>query len=682
MSYRKVYLAIIILTFTVLACSSSSVINPGSKTLSKYEKGRSYYEQGEYDKARDILYKLVERNPYVPEINYYLGMSFARLGGVTNRTYAVKYLKNTIKLVPDSIDWRFDLGTVLVESDMKMAAHAQFNKVIEQDSNYLEAYSHIIDYCLERFAHNNNYDKLSDGYKYTITARKRFPLNNLFIYKQALIAMLFKSDDSAEKILREIFEPDTLQAEILMLDGYLKYKARDFGKSFNLFADGAQLLSEKDSKGYFDITLILHAQGKRDYEKLSELQQKHYADSLWDTLDPDLTTALNEKYVEHFARVFYAELIFNRYGTGRYAWDTDMGQLYIRYGPPVSAKWNLPEDGDPKLNCFWDWVFIIDGNPQSLRFINLVGGNKYQLAPIGNGSSYMKAQHLIGEHPRKETFAQETELINSYFSYFIYKDDNAESKLDLFVATPYDQFKYEPLQGYATCEYEYRTALLNLDGEAVKRDSASKKLVIPPTQSQNPNLYTMSTISMTAPPESLTVAFGIEQKSARRVNVYNIPVNIFDFSDDGFHLSSLILGSAIGPAEEGSLFNRREYKLTPNFTNTYENNDTLIIYYEMTDLPTNLRGRTKYLLSYSIKEIDPPGGVLDAIGRIFTSNKKSEISHIEEKGDIRAEIYSSLQIDLSSLKTGYYEFNLNIEEQVIGKTLSRKARFSIVEESE
>ncbi len=58
-------------------------------------------------------------------------------------------------------------------------------------------------------------------------------------------------------------------------------------------------------------------------------------EEFWRRRDPDPDTGVNEARVEFFRRVRYTEHHFQGYGPG---WRTDMGRIYIKYGPPDQVE--------------------------------------------------------------------------------------------------------------------------------------------------------------------------------------------------------------------------------------------------------------------------------------------------------------------------------------------------------
>ncbi len=58
-------------------------------------------------------------------------------------------------------------------------------------------------------------------------------------------------------------------------------------------------------------------------------------DEFWRKRDPTPETSRNEALIEFFRRVRYAEHHFEGFGPG---WRSDMGRIYIRYGPPEQVE--------------------------------------------------------------------------------------------------------------------------------------------------------------------------------------------------------------------------------------------------------------------------------------------------------------------------------------------------------
>lgn len=111
-----------------------------------------------------------------------------------------------------------------------------------------------------------------------------------------------------------------------------------------------------------------------DYIKAAptpEEKQKRFME-FWKKRDPNPNTIRNEKMERYYARVDYANKHFKHYREG---WRTDMGMVYIRFGPPSSVD-RHPMDSDSKPYEVWSYYTL----NYSFVFIDRTGFGDYQLA--------------------------------------------------------------------------------------------------------------------------------------------------------------------------------------------------------------------------------------------------------------------------------------------------------------
>jgi len=95
-------------------------------------------------------------------------------------------------------------------------------------------------------------------------------------------------------------------------------------------------------------------------------------DEFWKSQDPTPTTAENEKKDEYYKRLRYADLNFGHFG--RDGWKTDMGMVYITYGPPDEIE-RHPFDIDAKPYQFWYYYNL----RRVFRFVDVNGYGEYEL---------------------------------------------------------------------------------------------------------------------------------------------------------------------------------------------------------------------------------------------------------------------------------------------------------------
>jgi GWxTD domain-containing protein len=104
--------------------------------------------------------------------------------------------------------------------------------------------------------------------------------------------------------------------------------------------------------------------------KTLEEKQKAFLD-FWRKRDPNPSTPRNEKMIEFYQRVEYANKHFSHYREG---WRTDMGMVYIIFGPPGAVD-RHPFEMDSKPYEIWSYF---DLNFSAI-FVDQTGFGDYRL---------------------------------------------------------------------------------------------------------------------------------------------------------------------------------------------------------------------------------------------------------------------------------------------------------------
>jgi len=130
-------------------------------------------------------------------------------------------------------------------------------------------------------------------------------------------------------------------------------------------------MSEAEEKKYFEqIKYIATDQQKDIFNKLDPRGKQEFLLHFWKAKDPDPGTPENEFMIEHFRRLDTAERKF----TGGN--NSDMGRIYITYGPPVDIERQNPMMiGARSIEI---WAYVLDGRTDFV-FLDRDGDGKYVL---------------------------------------------------------------------------------------------------------------------------------------------------------------------------------------------------------------------------------------------------------------------------------------------------------------
>jgi GWxTD domain-containing protein len=116
--------------------------------------------------------------------------------------------------------------------------------------------------------------------------------------------------------------------------GMTLYRTSPGPASDSLFQLSLARLGEGDRRVFEDLNVILPAADEGVWARLSEPERQLFQRAYFHMRNPLYISDYNERLVEHQSRVAQAELLFGEPQRGRRGWDTDRGQILVRYGPP------------------------------------------------------------------------------------------------------------------------------------------------------------------------------------------------------------------------------------------------------------------------------------------------------------------------------------------------------------
>ena len=106
------------------------------------------------------------------------------------------------------------------------------------------------------------------------------------------------------------------------------------------------------------------------FHSLDRADRAAWLERFWAPLDPILTTSVNEREVEHYARTAYAHL---RFGSA----ESDPGRVWVRYGRPNNVR--VVADPSGVRTVFWDY----GSSAPNLTFRRMASADRMDLTPEG-----------------------------------------------------------------------------------------------------------------------------------------------------------------------------------------------------------------------------------------------------------------------------------------------------------
>lgn len=666
-----------------------------------------------------------------PNSYFYLALIYMnnRQYPVMNEAYSL--FEAAIEKDPLNTKYRFEYGKYLEMIDVKVRdditarkkAIEQYKSILELNPNYSQAYyrlGKILYY--DYLDYNNSYQKetYAPSENYFITSasgRAKIKEMQWDIAQDAHVSFekeAMVSFNEAEVYLNSAITSDSLLYEAYTLLAGLYEDAGEYQKSINVVNT---LIKKKNNDfSYHTILALLYYRitdnetadkefrvalelmpinVKNDYlvgsvkillqsflDKkiiLKEEEIQNIINNYWASRDPLVLTDTNERLLEHFARVTYANLRFGVESQRTKGWETDRGEALIRYGFPdkkIRYRPNTLDNGRKFIRLIKTDIWVYKNF--TLAFTDQFLTNQFQFcSPYTSGaiSQYPgNTDDLIKldmRYTKPEVYIPNFKgpVFNiPYKAYqFATKD---KSKTEVFVGY---QINYEDT---ATTNEQfsegYDVGLFLIDRN-LSRVFESKQTIVNPIKTESESY---NAISMNSKPQSGNLAFEIIRKKDNGVAAYHGKFIVRDFNSNELQLSDIVFAKQI--ETEGKLegaIKRKNISIVANPTNQFNSKDQIYLYYEIYNLGKK-SSYTDFEQKLTIQKKGDGGiigSVLSVVGLDGKGNKIMLTSNYQtEEQD--PQMY--LQLDMSKYDAGNYLVTVTIKDKNSGKTISASSELT------
>ena len=98
------------------------------------------------------------------------------------------------------------------------------------------------------------------------------------------------------------------------------------------YREAFKLMSDEERAVFEDISLLLPEAEQAAYNAAPEAVAARF----WTSQEPRFLTPYNERKIEHYVRLTYADLMYRSEDLGLPGWETQRGKIHVRYGVPQS----------------------------------------------------------------------------------------------------------------------------------------------------------------------------------------------------------------------------------------------------------------------------------------------------------------------------------------------------------
>jgi GWxTD domain-containing protein len=606
-----------------------------------------------------------------------------------SRNMAYENLRKAAWGDPNNLEIRYAFAN-LMRDFARVNSFDEYKKILAIDSTQVDAWLHLGELKAQDFSEYNNsvrdmgemYGSLqeyadedfAESEKYLLQALQYDSLNNKAIMQLCKLYDNAGTPIKSIPLLKRLVENNKGIKEVHELLGLFYYKTSKMKEAFSEYQTAIQLMQNEEREDFLfnSAKLLLENSFEEVFENYSDGELKEFINVYWKITDPLFLTDYNERLLEHYSRIAYANLNYTVPEVEITGWKSNMGETILRYGEPKSKMRIRPQFGEGKIGMkteVWNYGdfnlaftdIASNGNfkyawPSSEKdkFAPQVTGNYQDIAD--NLKRILPVYYLPKfEGPKIDvpfTIAQFKSLTKRnntdlYLAYNLVCDDSLFKKADII----------ENKIGFFFFDREYEEQFKKIKTTSVANPS---------------NSTIVDFVDITTRPDSGYISFETIRNVDNGTSSVRSPLTIKKFSNNNLDLSSIVFANDISfEKNNDSYFERNKIFIEPNPVEMFRINQPVHLYYEIYNLTKDERGITNFEQSVTISEFDPDEktGIEQAVSSLlnflgFARNEKITLTSNYQTLESNPQIY--FQLDFSNYEPGHYLVSVKIKDKLSG----------------
>jgi GWxTD domain-containing protein len=684
------------------------------------ERAQRAFDDGQYGEARSFLEEAVERTPDDPQAHHLLARTCLEQdpGDIKRARIANN---RAIELEPDNVEFLslklyrlhvFPSSAVpplqtrrkqdLAERILGLDGHAELGEVALDD--YLNARSSVsfpdldnLDVLAPREAFYNAAYLLdpvlepgvgSGGLGFRVSqrygatqiesvsknkeARKRYELavehlrhaldsnpSRKSTYETLLMAATLESEfKEADRVVERMLAHLADDPDAWLFRGLVSFRLNRSKEANDAFETALDLMGPESAAEYLDTTLFVGEGSEFESDSDGTL-------SFWAGRDPFLLTPENERRLEHLARMVYADLRFGDLYPDRRGWDTEPGEVVLRYGVPF---------GEAQTSTRLDKYLVLHYGDFFFKFMDLAKSGKltFYSPKVGDGGpNFEEIERAIDDdftlisrrlfRERPEQFIYDRHGTRQAVPYMVSVLKGDAQELDVLVVLGVGASEHAEGDQVTSAVF-----LLDPAGEIVRATDGAPIRGLQIDREEGG--FQVFARNLAAPPGDYTIVVEYDRPEADEAGFHRRPIRIRSFPDHEPSISDLVLAYAVEEeaGKDPSRLQRRGYSIEPAPWGVFEQGQPVYVYFES----YNEAATADHPFGYQIEALLTPYKDVADLSRsaekAFRSRRKRGVS-VQYAGEARSNVEPQyLILDTKEAKKGTYLVGLRLIDETAG----------------
>ncbi|UCG53111.1 MAG: GWxTD domain-containing protein [Candidatus Latescibacterota bacterium] len=638
--------------------------------------------RGDSSRAIKLLESRIGSPDARPDEFALLGSLQRSAGSIVDRLRSQRALERGLDRYPDHPRILVELGKTYYEQTFFGDAERCFSRVLELDTNHCDAHYYLGINAYRKWKHVQPYTHhLTTAASHLRPVIECAPKRTDAFFKLAFAHYVQGDSSEAIETCESYLHQHPPRADVLFLIGVIAYESGDLETCWRNFRDAFATLTEDEQQNYLDISLLISGDERDAYDLASKEEKKTIRRVYWTEHDPDPTTELNERLLEHVYRMYLSEILFAMTRPPLRGWESERGRALVKFGKPTQTRTTLegtqPHDGRMEI-----WSYLTPGEGFILYFRDEFLNGNY-IVPMDYKFSYA-AQTLFNEPPTTEIIP-ETALVPGILDVLAFRDSSLASTVYLAMAVDLDSLEHH-LTPWIPGSYVVRTAFYDSEGhpQSFHADTVPDATLRLGRQKHNTSGCIVSRYEL--PFSRYRVALSLEDPRAIAQTLVWADANTLRYIGSSLSVSDILLFHTPPDPEGWPVISRSGNRYVPNPRRQYETDDKLRLYLEIYNLSLTA-SRSDYEVTYSIYAAEETSSRWKKIGRgvkwllQIDTSPDPVISQTLQRRGARHEASEELAIDIDALKPGDYVLSVTVTDQTSGDTASSSKPFTKMAEA-
>jgi len=657
------------LTSLILCVSAYAVLMPsctGSSRSPSPEELYDFLALGDTASVVKRIEKVNLRRHQDPGLYVLVGRMYRDLGTVNGRLLSQRVLERGLARFPRNADLLEELGKTYFAQTFYPDALRYFRSALEAEPGRCEAHFFIGLYYYNNWKRVNQYiDDLTTSRRHFAAAIQCDSTHIESTIKLAYVLYaLDRRDEAADAVETAIGRFDTAP-EFYLLRGTMAYDDERYDEADADFRTGLMLMEPELQLEYLDLFTLLPYNERFLYGQSHEDKRATIERGYWIDHDPDPTTAINERWLEHVYRMFIADLHFSCYRPPIRGWRTERGATVVKFGWPWHIQSTL---GDSQFSGRREEWHYIDRRNKLRRFVfvdEYLSGNLR--IPIRSDSMVV----VLRYDPRMSSFVSETEVIPGAMSVAAFKDD--QFSCTYYISAAVDAASLRNTVDLSKVNrFLFRGTFFDDKWNVDHRFADTLWTSDVPTEKSGRTQSYLFLRSVSLPFDTYHVACTFEDEHSFARALFKEPGDSYRYADDGLCVSDLLLQNK---SRRGiASFSRKGKKLYPNAGRSFSQGQRIEVYFEVYNLEMSSR-RSNFdvtFLIYEAPEARPSrwrrlGRRIAGIAG-FAADRDPAISQTIQKRGAAHTSDEDMTINIDALEPGRYELAVSIADKISGES--------------